>query len=113
MKEITIKEKDITEIVKLQHKKNELVLTDTIRPHKGHKLFEFNVSTGQITLAQFKYSDIHYTDAMKGLINARKTVIKKPNCIYISALNKKNALKVLNRNEKSNTIVQRERRLVS
>lgn len=34
---------------------------------------------------------------MKGNIVAQKKVTKKENCVYISALNKKNVLKILKR----------------
>ena len=63
-------------------------LVDTIRPHKGHTLFEIDCSTGEINAA--KYEQIDGVFSGEGV---RKKVLIKENCLYISCLNKKTALK--------------------
>lgn len=63
-------------------------LVDTIRPHKGHTLFEIDCSTGEINAA--KYEQI---DGVFSGVGVRKKVLIKENCLYISCLNKKTALK--------------------
>lgn len=58
-----------------------------IKPHKGHKLFEINPVTG-------KYKEAEY-ESVNATIGGgvHKKLIANDNCIYISSLNKKNALK--------------------
>ena len=63
-------------------------MIDSIHPHKGHTLFEINCSTGEITPA--KYEQI---DGLFSGDGVRKKVFIKENCLYISCLNKKSALK--------------------
>lgn len=59
---------------------------DSIIPHKGHILFEINPVTGKCKLAEYESVDV----GLKGDIH--KKVVAHQNCIYVSALNKKNAL---------------------
>ena len=47
--------------------------------------------------------NVKWEDAVKGQISLQKKITKKPNCIYISALNIKNVLKILERD--FNTII--------
>jgi hypothetical protein len=68
-------------------------------PKRGHSLFEVNISLKTIELADFDKSEaVKYEDAMKGMISVNKKLTVKENCIYISALNKKNVMKILHRN---------------
>lgn len=62
-------------------------LVDSIQPFKGHTLFEIDCSTGNIVVA--KYEEINAT--LHG--GTKKKIIIKENCLYISCLNKKSALK--------------------
>ena len=64
----------------------------TIRPHKGHTLFQINLNTKEITEAQFE--DMPYVISQKNN-GKKKRVIMLPDCVYISALNPNNALKKL------------------
>lgn len=63
-------------------------LVDSICQHKGHTLFEIDCSTGKIEAA--KYEQIDGLFLGEGV---RKKVIIKQNCLYVSCLNKKGALK--------------------
>lgn len=65
----------------------------TIRPHSGHTLFEINAVSGDIAPAEFEVSTAVYSANSKGLV--RRKIVIKANCVYISALNKKNAIKQL------------------
>lgn len=65
------------------------------RPHSGHKCFEINTKTGEINLAEFKEEAISFEDAKNGIISGKKKIVMKEDCIYITALNKKNAIKKL------------------
>lgn len=98
MKELQIKQKDKIEQVKQQVKEIQTVFDYRIRPQKNHSLFEIDLNLKTIELAKFdELPAIKYDDAMKGNISAQKKVTKKENCIYISALNKKNVIKILKR----------------
>jgi hypothetical protein len=90
-------------------KKQEIdyVLLGSLRPQKGHKLFECNISTGVVKEAEYdKPKDIiGYINSIKFVEN--KKLIVHPDCIYIPALNLKNAKKkfMMNR-EQSNYFVK-------
>ena len=76
-------------------------------------MFEFNILTNTIEVADFKTPNttIHWVEALemyckKKLVKidisnpktkTKSELIKKDNCIYISALNKSNVIKILKR----------------
>lgn len=92
-------EKDKVEIVKQQQAEIQKVLESTLKPSKGHTLFEVNLIDNTIEIAEFdELPNVKWEDALKGQISSQKKITKKPNCIYISALNKNNVLKILKRN---------------
>lgn len=91
-------EKDKIEQVKQQVQEIQTVFDYKITPQKNHTLFQVNLVLKTIEIAEFdEIPPIKYTEAMKGNIVAQKKVTKKENCVYISALNKKNVLKILKR----------------
>jgi hypothetical protein len=91
-------EKDKVEIVKQQQAEIQKVLDSTLRPSRGHTLFEVNTVDNTIKIAEFdELPAVKWEDALKGNISVQKKVTKKDNCIYISALNKNNVLKILKR----------------
>lgn len=63
-------------------------LFTSVNPYKGHIMFEINCTTGTIEPAT--YQDISTNISNK---EVRKKIITKPNCLYISCLNKKMAAK--------------------
>lgn len=98
MKETCIPVKDKIEITKQQQADTQKILHSKIIPHENHTLFEVDLSIKEIKLAVFdELPAIKWEDALKRKVSAIKKVTKKDNCIYISALNKKNALKILKR----------------
>ena len=89
---------DKIENVKQTKVETQKVLIGRIKPNRGHSLFEYNTITKKITLSNFdKPAEVSYIDALKGNISVNKSVTTKENCIYISALNKKNVIKILRR----------------
>jgi hypothetical protein len=91
-------QKDKIEITKQQQAEIQKIFDSRIIPHENHTLFEVDLKTNEIRLAEFdKKPEIKWEDAVKGLISVKKTATKKENCIYISALNEKNARKILKR----------------
>ncbi len=111
MKELDVNPTDKIEIVKQQQKKQTLVLQKQIIPHENHTLFEYDLKKEELRLAKYESykTDIEWEEALKihnGKIEKKvdifnpnpktKTkVIQEPNCIYISSLNKENAIKQL------------------
>jgi hypothetical protein len=90
--------KDKIEITKQQQAEIQKVFDSRITPYENHSLFEIDLNTNEIKLAIFdEQPSIKWEDALKGNISVLKKVTKKENCIYISALNKKNAIKILKR----------------
>jgi len=93
-----VEEKDKIEIVKQQVKEIQTVFLGTVRPKKGHSMFEVNFKLKTIVKAEFdEVPSLNFKDAMIGVRSLSKKITKKPDCIYVSALNKKNALKILKR----------------
>lgn len=101
MKELQKQEKDKIEQIKQQVQEIQTVFDYKIIPQKGHTLFEVNLVLKTIEIAEFdELPAIKFEEAMKGNIITQKKVTKKENCVYISALNKKNVIKILNRDFK-------------
>jgi len=72
-------------VKKEKEKKHSLV--KSIIPHKGHTIYEIDIKTLEITEAE--YANVTY---VWGGENKPEVMIKK-GCAYVSALNKKSALK--------------------
>jgi len=66
----------------------------TIHPHKGHKLFEINLKKETIDEAKFEEVPFIFSEDVDKQKKKRKLIINE-DCIYISALNRKNAVKHL------------------
>lgn len=96
MRELETKQHESAEIV--DHvKQNKTTLVNRIMPKQGHKCFEYNALTNQLTYAKFMQSNIDLSEAMKGNIVPKRKVMIKDNCMYVTALNFKNAIKHLER----------------
>jgi hypothetical protein len=96
--DIDLLQQDKIENVKQQQAEIQKVFDSKIIPHENHTLFEIDLNTKDIRLAVFdEQPAIKWEDALKGNISAMKKVTKKENCIYISALNKRNVIKILKR----------------
>lgn len=92
MKELEKKTEDKIEIVSQTQKKKQQVLQGHLKPKQGHKCFEYNTGTNELSYAKFEKQDVHFDQK----ITYRRKVIIKENCIYITALNFKNATKKIN-----------------
>jgi hypothetical protein len=93
-----LSEKDKVEIVKQKQQETQKVLDTTLKPKKGHTLFEVNLMEKTIELATFdELPNVNYEDALKDQFAVKRKITKKSNCIYILALNKKNVIKILHR----------------
>lgn len=78
------------QISKVQKLQTELTLIDSVKKIPGHQLFELNVDSGELSLADVK------TEVKLGsnlLPVYHNSIVIKPRCIYVQALNRKNAEK--------------------
>jgi hypothetical protein len=64
----------------------EYVLQGTIKPQKGHFVWEINEETGETKKAEFKRNTVVYGAELRP-----EELVVKSYCIYIPALNAKNA----------------------
>ena len=85
------KKEDLLQEVLIPQKKQVKYL-GTIKPHKGHTLYELNLKNSTITIAQFMQEKVQHKLNEKNL-SFRKKLIINPDCIYASALNIENAKK--------------------
>ena len=96
---ILLDESDKMEVSVTKPDKSQTVL-HSIKPHKGHTLFEANLLTGELIIAQYEQTNALYPVG-KVVTAIRKKVLAKKDCVYISALNHKNAqakfFKMINR----------------
>ncbi len=93
-----IPEKDKVEIVTQAEVKTQVAKVGTIRPHKGHTLFQIDLESGEVTEAEFDRLDVDFEELKKEEASrlkpgVKKRVVVKKGCVYISALNKTNAIK--------------------
>jgi hypothetical protein len=72
--------------------KKELKLLGTLKPHPGHTCFQLDIKTGEITIAKFAQTSIDYTQSDKNS-PVRRKLITQDGCLYVTALNIKNAKK--------------------
>ena len=97
MKELTTPGREPIEAVDQTQKKQTERLVARHYPHRGHTMFEFDMKTGKMEPAVFESQDVEFDPKWtkeKSLGCKKKLVIKK-DCLYISALNEKNARKHL------------------
>ena len=93
-----INEFDKVEIINQSEKKYRLQKVAQIIPHKGHTTFEINAKTGEVKTVEYKEIKANVslkTKTVEPLIT--KTIEVKKDCMYISALNEKNAIKKFNK----------------
>jgi hypothetical protein len=98
MKELEYYKNDSNEVKKVAPIKKEKELLGTLYPQKGHKCFEINTLTNEIKEAEYSTNETAYllnpgvsVKSMQGYI--KRVLNTKSDCVYITALNKKNALK--------------------
>jgi len=78
-----------------QVKENKTEFVNRILPKQGHKCFEYNVLTHEMRYAKFNSTMVKYEDLVsgKGKPATAKKVLINENCMYVTALNFKNAIK--------------------
>lgn len=88
MKELEVKQKDKLEISVQQKKQIEKKLIGDIVPNNGHKIWKINEETMEVEEAKY------LNDAFIIGTENKKEILITNGFFYVSALNKKNALKL-------------------
>ena len=85
------KEKTELQIQKKQQIERELV--GKIIPHSGHTVWEINPETEEIEKAMYLERNWDFVTDISDLADNKTEVLYREGFVYVSALNKKNALK--------------------
>jgi hypothetical protein len=93
MKELLEIKRDDLHVGIEKYVKKEVKLISRITPKPGHTCFELNLKTGDVSIAEYDTLIVDQSKIVKGQVVTRRKLIAKANCIYISALNQKNAEK--------------------
>jgi hypothetical protein len=85
-------DKDQVKLVAEQQQEKQLKLLGSHLPKRGHTLFEVEIATGEISVAKLEGEIVIGIDGQQTLT---RKIVSKDGFAYVSALNKKNALKKL------------------
>ena len=91
MEEIIKHKLQSNEVTEVRNVQVEHTLVGLIKPKKNHRVFEYNIEKEYITEAIYSEENVIYS--LDGNHIKKRKIVKNKGCIYISALNKKNALK--------------------
>lgn len=104
MKELSKKTKEETAIVKQAEINKGLKFMGSQRIQKGHTMWQYNLNTGELIAAKMEAEAVMMPErsGFMGIRIPAGTVIKskivsEENCQYFPALNRKNAIKKLNK----------------
>lgn len=86
MKEIELNNKDNIEVSIKKQQQKQYTLIGNLTPHEGHTIYEINIETLDIQKAKFLTTTYYMFGENK------KEIAVKQNCVYVAALNEKNAL---------------------
>lgn len=93
MKEVENLHKDVVEIIYQTKQEKKEVFQGSLKLFSGHTLFEYNIDTNVLSKAKYEYQNVNFKDAQKGIISTKRKIVMNKNCVYIPALNVKNAIK--------------------
>jgi len=105
MKELNQKPQTLHEVVIQQEKQKEVELqyVGSIKPHRGHKVWEINLNTLEVKEAEYiQEKQIVFGTNLEHL--PPRKLVMNTDCIYISSLNAKTALKRYKENRGSTGI---------
>lgn len=95
--DLNLKDK-IEEVKQAEVIKAKELFSTVKKMHKNHTLFEINIESGLIQNAIFDdLPIIEMSKEFKGYIRKKYKLTVKSDCVYIMALNKKNAIKIFKR----------------
>lgn len=89
---------DKIEVVKQTQAETQRVYVGTVKPKRNHILYEFDLKNKTVKRAEFRVDKtVSFEQAAKGIASEKKEVDGKEGCVYISAMNEKNAWKKFKR----------------
>jgi hypothetical protein len=97
MKELEPRKRDKLEVAVVKPIEKQYKKVGTLKPEKGHTCFELNLSNGNVTIAEYETTSVSIIAAAKGDTSPHHKLKVKENCIYTTALNRKNAFKKFKR----------------
>lgn len=74
----------------MENKGPETKFLGSVSPNKGHKIYQLDTETGEISEAHVEGKIIELPDGRKEI---RKQIFVRDKFLYVSALNKRNAVK--------------------
>lgn len=74
----------------MENKGPETKFLGSVSPNKGHKIYQLDTETGEISEAHVEGKIIELPDGRKEI---RKQIFVRDKFLYVSALNKRNAIK--------------------
>lgn len=101
MRELSAQDKDKMEVSIQKKQQKEKVLIGKIIPHPGHTVWEINDETLEIQEAKFEQQNFIF-----GIQNTNPEIIIRSGFSYISALNKKSALKKYAKGENGSKVME-------
>lgn len=93
MKEISKKTKEDIAIVKQAEINKGLKFVGRQRIHRGHTMWQFNIMTGELIPAKIESQTVLTKEGTRN----KKKITTVEGCQYFPALNRKNAIKKLNK----------------
>lgn len=97
--EFELKTREKQEVTQEKQQEYKLVFDSSIIPHENHTVFEIDLNTMKISRAEFEKMDYVFNPKWTKHSRPQKNgkIIRKPNCVYVSALNEKSAWKKFNK----------------
>lgn len=86
------------EISQQQQKEQQKVLDGKIIPYPGQKIWEVNISTLEVKEAECTNPAMKYELAAIGDFSRIADLVRRDGCVYIPAINAKNALRKFKKN---------------
>ena len=103
MRELSAQDKDKMEISVQKKQQKEKELVGKIIPHPGHTVWEINNETLEIQEAKFEHKDFKFGFKVD---QQNQEIIIRSGFSYISALNKKSALKKYAKGENGSKVLE-------
>lgn len=102
--DLNINEDPVAE-VKQKEQEKKIKKVGTMKPHRGHTVYQYNTETGELTKAIFEEQNAKFNTPLNRQ-GKTKVIMAQEGCIYVSALNIKNAIKRLGKYHGINVEIQ-------
>jgi hypothetical protein len=103
-----LKKQERVEIIAQQQKEHQKLLVGKIIPKRGHAIWQINTETLEVSVPDYSNTVLEYEAAISKDFSRVAEIVILDNCVYISALNAKNALKKFMNNKSQSHYCQKE-----